>query len=448
MQLPLHEIPKYRTLLNAPRFLTNPIQLMEENIARFGDTYRFTMGKHPAIFTANPNFIQHILQKQHKRYVKSPPHFEKIARYLGYGLLTIDGSRWVRQRKLIQPGFSKKRIAKLTEIMHTVITDFLADFDKKIEKGPVDLYEEMQQLAFNLVARSIFNLDIDSQQLQTISERISYLQHYVIKEIRTPFLMPWLKLSGQHPKAIKLAAENDELIRQFIRKRRQSNQSYDDLLQMLIDARYEDNGEPMEEQQLLDEVKILFVAGHDTTGNALSWVWHLLAKHPDWLNQVQQEVQQQSQGAFLPYQAILKLQKTKQVIEETMRLYPPAWITDRMAIESDHFQGIDIPKGTMVITFFYGAHHHADYWKAPSHFRPERFDPTFKTATSKQAFFPFGAGPRLCIGHHFAMLEMSLVLARMAGRYTFKPVNSQVDPLALITLKPKSGIWMEVEKRQ
>lgn len=445
MQLPLHEIPKYRTLLNAPRFLSNPIQLMEENISNYGDTYRFQMGKHPAIFTANPAFIQHILQKQHKKYIKSPPHFEKIARYLGYGLLTIDGSRWVRQRKLIQPGFSKKRIAQLTEIMHTVITDFLADFDKKIKTGPVDLYEEMQQLAFNLVARSIFNLDIDKQQLQTISERISYLQHYVIKEIRTPFLMPWLKLSGQHTKALKLAAENDELIRTFIRERRQSNQQYDDLLQMLLDARYEDNGEPMSEQQLLDEVKILFVAGHDTTGNALSWVWHLLAKHPKWLTQVKEEVQQHSQDAFLPYQDIPKLQKTRQVIEETMRLYPPAWITDRMAIAPDHFQGVDIPKDTMVITFFYGAHHHEDHWQAPKHFRPERFDPNLKS--KKEAFFPFGAGPRLCIGHHFAMLEMSLVIARIAGKYTFKPIDKQVDQLALITLKPKSGVWMEVRKQ-
>lgn len=445
MQLPLYEIPKYRTLLNAPRFLTNPIQLMEENIARYGDTYRFTMGKHPAIFTANPAFIQHILQKQHKKYIKSPPHFEKIARFLGYGLLTIDGNRWLRQRKLIQPGFSKKRIAKLTDIMHTVITDFLVDFDKKVQLGPVDLYEEMQQLAFNLVARSIFNLDIDSHQLQAISERINYLQHYVIKEIRTPFLMPWLKLSGQHPKARKLAVENDELIRGFIRERRQSNQQYDDLLQMLLDARYEDNGEPMDEQQILDEVKILFVAGHDTTGNALSWVWHLLAKHPQWMANIQKEVAQQVKGSSPTYEDIPKLQKTRQVLEETMRLYPPAWITDRMAISADHFQGIDIPKDTMVITFFYGAHHHSDHWQAPKQFRPDRFDPNLKA--KKEAFFPFGAGPRLCIGHHFAMLEMSLVLARLAGKYTFKPINEEVDKLALITLKPKIGIWMKVKKK-
>ena len=446
MQLPLHEIPKYRTLLNAPRFLTDPIKLMEENIVRYGDTYRFQMGAHPAIFTANPAFIQHILQKQHKKYIKSPPHFDKIARYLGYGLLTIDGNRWVRQRKLIQPGFSKKRIANLTEIMNTVIRDFLMAFDQKIQLGPVDMYEEMQELAFNLVARSIFNLDIDPQELQAVSERISYLQRYVIKEIRTPFLMPWLKWSGQYAKALKLTAENDELIRKFIRDRRESDKAYDDLLQMLLDARYEDNAAPMDEQQLLDEIKILFVAGHDTTGNALSWVWHLLAKHPEWMTAIQTEISAQLSGPFPSYEEVPQLQKTRQVIEETMRMFPPAWITDRMAISEDHFQGIDIKKDTMLITFFYGAHHHPDYWQAPAQFRPERFEQEGRNTNSRTAFFPFGAGPRLCIGHHFAMLEMSLVLAHKVGKYSVKPVHDQVDKLALITLKPKTGVWMQVEK--
>lgn len=447
MQLPLYQIPRYQTLLNAPRFLKDPIRMMEENIQRYGDTYRFQMGAHPAIFTADPAFIQHVLQKQHKKYIKSPPHFERIARYLGYGLLTIDGQRWLRQRRLIQPGFNKKRIAQLTEIMHLVITDFFSSFDQKIQQGPVDLYEEMQTLAFNLVARSIFNLDINKEQLNQISERITYLQHYVIKEIRTPFMMPWLKWSGQYKKANKLASENDELIRTFIQERRASSKHYDDLLQMLLDARYEDTGEPMSDQQVLDEVKILFVAGHDTTANALSWTWHLLAQHPQWLQTIQTEVSTQTKGQLPTYEDIPKLSQTRQVIEEAMRLYPPAWITDRMAVEADHYQGVDIPKDTMLITFFYGAHRHPDFWKNPKVFQPNRFAPNHKNEGHKLAYMPFGAGPRLCIGNHFAMLEMTLVVARMAGRYTFIPQDTMIDPLALITLKPKTGVWMKVKKK-
>lgn len=446
MQLPLHQIPAYRTLLNAPRFLSDPIALMEDNLRRFGDTYSFTMGGHPAIFTANPGLVQHVLQKQHKKYIKSPPHFEKLARYLGYGLLTIDGQRWLRQRRMIQPGFSRKRIAGLTDIMHTVLDEFMEAFDEKIKSGPVDLYQEMQHLAFNLVARSIFNLDIDTQQLQLISDRISGLQNYVIKEIRTPFLMPWLKLSGQQRKAAQLAAETDQIILDFVDQRRSGGQQYDDLLQMLLEARYEDTGSPMSEQQLLDELKILFVAGHDTTGNALSWIWHLLAIHPEWEQQIVEEVKSVVGHNRPQYTDIPNLVLTKQVIQEAMRLYPPAWITDRLSIADDHYEGLDIPKGTMLITFIYGAHHHPEVWEAPYEFRPERFDPEQLTPSQSMAYMPFGAGPRLCIGHHFAMLEMTLVLVRMVGRYRWQPKEGTVEKLALVTLKPKSGVWMQVEK--
>ena len=443
----LQKIPRYKTLLNAPRFLSDPIRLMEENIQRYGDTYAFMMGKHPAIFTADPGLIQHVLQKQHKKYIKSPPHFEKLAKYLGYGLLTIDGDHWLRQRRLIQPGFSRKRIAGLTSIMNTVIDEFLVDLDHRIEAGPIDLYEEMQQLAFNLVARSIFNLHIDQDQLSQISAQIAYLQQYVIKEIRTPFLLPWLQLSGQKQAAERAASEADAIILQFIRERRQSTETYDDLLQMLLEARYEDTGAPMSEQQLLDEVKILFVAGHDTTGNALSWIWHLLAQHPEWTQQLRLEIDQVLGGKLPTYADIPNLSKTRQVIEEAMRLYPPAWITDRVAIADDHYQGLDIPEGTMLITFFYGAHHHPDYWSEPNRFRPERFAQAAGDNNRRLAYMPFGAGPRLCIGHHFAILEMTLVLVRMVGRYDWEPQYETMEKLALVTLKPKQEVRMQAKKK-
>lgn len=447
MKLPLHQIPAYQTLLNAPRFLKDPIALMEENMRRYGDTYAFKMGGHPAIFSANPGLIQHVLQKQHKKYIKSPPHFEKLARYLGYGLLTIDGQRWIRQRRLIQPGFSRKRIAGLTNIMHTVLDEFVEAFEDKIEKGKVDMYAEMQHLAFNLVARSIFNFQMNQEQLALVSHHISAIQSYVIKEIRTPFLMPWLKWSGQQQKAERLAAETDSLILDFITQRRTDEENYDDLLQMLLEARYEDTGEAMLEQQLLDELKILFVAGHDTTGNALSWIWNLLAKYPEWERKIVEEVQKVMGHNRPGYEDIPNLVVTRQVIEEAMRLYPPAWITDRVAVADDHYQGLDIPKGTMLITFFHGAHHHPEFWEAPELFRPERFASAQKSVKQNQAYMPFGAGPRLCIGHHFAMLEMTLVLARLAGRYQWKPLSADIKKLALVTLRPKGGVWMQVEKQ-
>lgn len=443
----LPKVPHYKKLLNAPRFLSDPIGLMEANIQQYGDTYAFRMGKHPAIFTADPGFMLHVLQKQHKKYIKSPPHFEKLAKYLGYGLLTIDGDHWLRQRRLIQPGFSRKRIAGLTPIMNTVIDEFLEALDQKIAVGPIDMYEEMQHLAFNLVARSIFHSHIDEEQLKRLRAQIAYIQSYVIKEIRTPFLMPWLKISGQVQRAKRAAAEAAEIILRFIRERQKSTKEYDDLLQMLLEARYEDTGEPMSEQQLLDEVKILFVAGHDTTGNALSWIWHLLTQHPAWTKQLESEANAVWGRRVPTYADLSNLPLTRQVIEEAMRLYPPAWITDRVAIADDQYRGLYIPKGTLLITFFYGAHHHPDYWSAPHLFRPERFANEQNQAAHKLAYMPFGAGPRLCIGYHFAMLEMRLVLTRMVGRYNWEALDNEVEKLALITLKPKQGIWMRGKKK-
>lgn len=447
MDRPIAEIPRWRTLRNAPKFLKDPIALMESNIKQYGSTYRFQLGNHPAIFTADPGFIQHVLQKQHRKYIKSPPHFEKLARYLGHGLLTIDGPYWLRQRRLIQPGFHRQRIASLATLMNQVIDDFIEDFDDQVDKEH-DLFDAMQELAFQIIARSIFNLQIDRASLNTISNSISEIQRYVIKEIRTPFLIPWLKVSGQQGKTRRLAAQNDEIILKLIRDRKLSGEPMDDLLQMLLDARYEDDGEAMSDQQLLDEVKILFVAGHDTSGNALSWTLYLLAKHPEWQKRLQTEVDKLLNGRLPEVTDLKTLEQTTQVIQESMRLFPPAWITDRMSISEDHYKGVDIEKGTLLITFLYGAHHHPGHWTDPESFRPDRFSPEQRDKINSAAYLPFGAGPRLCIGNSFAMMEMQLVLSRLLQRYTFRlSPNTQIEKLALVTLKPKYGVRLMVEKR-
>lgn len=222
-----------------------------------------------------------------------------------------------------------------------------------------------------------------------------------------------------------------------------------DLLQMLMDARYEDNGEAMSNQQLLDEVKILFVAGHDTSGNALSWTLYLLAKYPEWQKRLQKEVDEVLNGSVPGVMDLKALEQVTQVIQESMRLFPPAWITDRMSIAEDHYQGVDIEKGTLLITFLYGAHHHPDHWGDPESFRPERFSVGQRDQINSAAYLPFGAGPRLCIGNSFAMMEMQLVLSRLMQRYTFQLTpNTKIDKLALITLKPKHGVRLKVEKRE
>ncbi|MBK8878745.1 MAG: cytochrome P450 [Haliscomenobacter sp.] len=340
MQTPIQEIPRWKTLLNSLRFLKDPIPLLNENQSRYGQTYRFYLGGlYPALFTADPGLIQYVLQKNHRNYKKSPAHFEKLAHFLGKGLLTSDGPYWLRQRRLIQPGFHRARLEGLTSLMQEVIDERLRLLDARVEAGPVDIYREMLDLAFRIIARSIFSVDLPDDVLERLGLQITQLQEMVIRQIRQPFLEPWFRLSGAIRKHERIAADLDAIILRYIRERRADTAIYNDLLQMLLDAKYEDTGEGMTEQQLLDELKILFVAGHETSANALAWTWYLLAQHPEVADRARQEIETVLKGAPASFSALPQLNYTTQIIEESMRLYPPAWITDRMAVEDDAFQG-------------------------------------------------------------------------------------------------------------
>ncbi|MBK7476783.1 MAG: cytochrome P450 [Haliscomenobacter sp.] len=448
MQTPIQEIPRWKTLLNSLRFLKDPIPLLNENQSRYGQTYRFYLGGlYPALFTADPGLIQYVLQKNHRNYKKSPAHFEKLAHFLGRGLLTSDGAYWLRQRRLIQPGFHRARLEGLTSLMQEVIDERLRLLDARVEAGPVDIYREMLDLAFRIIARSIFSVDLPDDVLERLGLQITQLQEMVIRQIRQPFLEPWFRLSGEIRKHERIAADLDAIILRYIRERRADTAIYNDLLQMLLDAKYEDTGEGMTEQQLLDELKILFVAGHETSANALAWTWYLLAQHPEVADRARQEIETVLKGAPASFSALPQLNYTTQIIEESMRLYPPAWITDRMAVEDDAFQGVAIPKGTYIVTYFYGVHHAPEFWENPEQFQPERFDAQRVKKHTPGAYLPFGAGPRLCIGNHFAMMEMQLVLAAMLPRYRMAPTPGRsVSAEPLVTLRPKDGIWLNLEK--
>lgn len=450
MKDPIQHIPRWKTLLNSLRFLKDPIPLLNDNQSRYGKTYRFYLGGiFPALFTADPAFIHYVLQKNHRNYKKSPAHFEKLAHFLGRGLLTSDGAYWLRQRRLIQPGFHRARLEGLASLMQQVIDERLRLLDTRADGSPVDIYREMLDLAFRIIARSIFSIDLPDEELNRLSLQITQLQEMVIRLIRQPFLEPWFRLSGAIRKHERIAADLDAIILRYIRARRADTANYNDLLQMLLDARYEDTGEGMTERQLLDELKILFVAGHETSANALAWTWYLLAQHPEAADKARQEIETVSQGGLPSFRMLSQLPYTTQVIEESMRLYPPAWITDRMAVEDDTFQGIAIPKGTYIVTYFYGVHHSPEFWENPEEFRPERFGALSIKSHTPGAYLPFGAGPRLCIGNHFAMMEMQLVLAAMLPRYRIELAPGQhVSAEPLVTLRPKGGIWLHMQKME
>ena len=447
-QLP--QISRLQALLNSFRFSRDPIGTINDSMASRGDTYRgYIGGIYPCILTADPGFMQHVLQKNHRNYQKSPMHFDKLGHFLGQGLLTSDGEYWLRQRRLIQPGFHRDKLAALTRIMNEVIDDFLVDFDQQVKsKEEVDVFPPMLRLAFRIVAKSLFSTNIEEGSMGHLSDYITEIQEFIIKQIRQPYLEPWFKISGQLQHHERLAEEAGSIILNYIRQRRESGAREDDLMQMLLDSRYEDTGKGMTDKQLLDESMILFVAGHETSANALAWSLYLLSQHPDVVQKIRAEADRVLGDRQPDFQDLRQLEYLYQVIEESLRLYPPAWITDRLASGDDEYKGIQIRKGMILITYIYGAHHSPDSWEAPERFDPDRFHKENKGKRHPFAYMPFGGGPRLCIGNNFALMELQLALLKMVRNYDFELVpDQQIEMQALITLRPKNGIKLKVINR-
>jgi cytochrome P450 len=443
-------IPRWQSAVSSFKMAKNPLPFLNKFIREKGPTVQVYLGGlYKMILTTDPDFIQHILQKNNKNYRKSEVHFDKIQHFLGRGLLTSEGPYWLQQRRLIQPGFHKKRLEDLLGLMDKVAIEVLDELDEAIQIQPqVDMYEKMLEITFRIIANSIFGQDLGQEQLARLSDSITQLQEFIVRQIRQPYYNTWFKLSGKVKEHEVLRDEADAIIHHYIEERRKSKEQHSDLLQMLMEARYEDTGEGMTDQQLIDEVKILFVAGHDTSSNALAWTWYLLGLHPEALEKVRKEVDQIIGEEQPSFEKIMQLEYTQQVIEESMRLYPPAWTTNRVAAGDDEFKGIKIKKGTTFATYIYGVHHSPELWEDPEAFRPERFSKEEKKKHHPYAFIPFGGGPRLCIGNNFALMEMKLILARMVNRYEFNLAPGQeVRPLPLITLRPENGIRIEVRKR-
>ncbi len=266
------------------------------------------------------------------------------------------------------------------------------------------------------------------------------IQAFIIYPVRMPFLRKPLRWLGREGKYLAMATTIRQRLQERIDARR-AGEAQDDLLQMLLDSRYEDNGEPMADEQLIDEIMILFAAGHETSANALAWTIWLLLQHPEELAKVKAEIGAAKALGPLDLDGVKNLPYLTQVIEESMRLYPPAWITDRVALGPDVANGYPIDPETVVAIFIYGLHHNPRYWPEPERFWPERMSAAAKKDRHPYAFLPFGAGPRLCIGNHFAMLEMQLFLAQVLGDYTF----ALATPAAEVGVKPYITLHMDRE---
>jgi cytochrome P450 len=414
------------SLVRTYKQVKDPIGTMEESMARFNGTYTVNLGMMQLIPTQDPGLIEHVLKNNHRNYFKSPFQTDHLGRFLGKGLLTSNGDYWLKQRRLIQPGFHIEKIHALYAIMKDTVDSFLETFPT----GPkVDVYPHMYQLAFDIVINTLFNVDVPVDKRQQLSGFISEVQEFVIKDVRQPYKRWWFNLSGELKTNLKKSEGARDIIRFLIRQRKESGRKHNDLLDMLLDARYEDTGEPMAEDQVIDEILIVLIAGHETTANALSWTLYLLAHHPAELKRMQQAT------ATLSVNESVKNTELTHLIQESMRLYPPAWISDRVALADDVYGNFLIPKGAVILIFYYGMHRDAGLWNDPLAFRPARFKEDIDKG-KKKIYYPFGAGPRLCIGNNFAMAEMTIFIQSFLQRFDVKPTGIEPVIRPLVTLRP------------
>lgn len=422
------------------------LQFMTECNEKYGDIVRYRFGPVIIHYLRHPDAIQYVLQTNHRNYGRSV-YYDQMKLLLGEGLLTSDGDFWLRQRRLIQPAFHRKRLETLTSSMIREIETLLERWREKATQESFDMVEEMMHLALCIASRTLFHLEIEDKSA-LIGEALTWAQQAFSESVNNIISLPiWAPLPRfrKYRWAIRTL---DTIVKDIIQQRRADTQPHHDLLAMLLELRDEETGEAMSDNQVRDEVMTLLLAGHETTGNQLSWTWYLLSQHPEIAEQVHEEAVRVLGDRTPTTEDIYQLTYTKQVLQESMRLYPPAWAMDRKVLEDDEIQGYHVPKNSVVFFSTYTTHRHPEFWDEPEVFRPDRFSSEASNERPRYAYFPFGGGPRQCIGNHFAMMESTLAVAMIARDYRIhlKP-GHPIGLLPLITLRPRFGLHMSLESR-
>jgi cytochrome P450 len=428
--------------VDSPAMARNPVKVLSTYSERLGETFRFYIGGlKEAIVTTNPAVIQHVLKTNSENYQKSDIQVKRMGHFLGKGLLTTHGEAWRTQRRLIQKGFDRKQLDALASIMQESLADSLQEFDKQVRGGPVDIYPQLMKMTFAMVARSLFGARLKDEDIDVVSDTICTVQEFIVRQTLQPYLNPWFAASGELRRHEEMRARADGVLMAYIKERRNQPPRLD-LLQTLMDARYSD-GEGMTDELVLSESMQLLVAGHETSSNALSWLLYLLSSHPETLERMRQEFDAVLGDTPLSHGDVPKFEFSTRVILEGLRLYPPFWMIDRMAVADDRVGDIEIPRGSTIIAFVYGAHHAPKYWDDPESFDTGRFTKENDKARTPFTYLPFGGGPHGCIGGNYAMLQILMILSELLRKYDFELTPGQtIEARPMVILRPKHGIRM------
>jgi cytochrome P450 len=420
----------YQSLIGTWNYIKDPIHTLNRSMEIFSGTFYSGHGIGPrVIVTQNAAFINHVLKDNHRGYDKSLLATEKASKLMGNGILFTNGEFWLRQRRIIQPAFHREKLQGLNHIITTAIDDSLTNFPVG---EAVDICPAMHAMAFNVLIRSLFNIPLPAETVDEIMQLFEDIQQFLMDDA-TGVSRLFYFVTRQDKIAWKKSVRLRQIIRGIVGQRREKQEENSDLLGMLINSIYEDTGEHMSEDQIVDEILILIFAGHETTASTLSWLLYLLASSEPVLQKLTASLSDTSPDGVLANEYL------KATINEGMRLYPAAWMTERVALEDDELGEYYIPKGTIIISYLFGLHHDQRFWKEAWAFMPQRFIDDPGIARSKH-YYPFGAGPRMCVGNNFAMVEMSFFLFALFKQFQLQSTGLVPQMKARITLKPDKVI--------
>jgi cytochrome P450 len=450
--------PNIKTAAPGPRgqFLFGSIQDFQQDqlgfvlrMAReYGPVARYRLGSIILNQVNHPDGVQRILQENQHNYIKGS-YFDPIRQVGGDGLFASEGAHWLRQRRLMQPAFHRQRVAGFAEVMTGQTVHMLGRWEAAAQsRQPIDISHEFTDLTMRVIAETMFSTHLE-EDVRAVGDAITLLLEDMNFRFQVPFYPKFGFPTRRNLRAQKALKVIDAVIYRIIGERRRSSSQENDLLDMLMNARDEETGEVMSDKHLRDEVVTIFVAGHETTAVLLTWLLHILGREDEWENRLASECIQVLNGRLPGFADLGQLPNLRMAIDETLRLYPPAWITNRTAVKDDEICGYPIRAGEVVAVAPYVVHRLEEYWPDPECFDPSRFSPENSTGRPRFAYFPFGGGSHQCIGRDFALVEAQLIFATLVQLFRLRAVPERpvvIEPTA--TLRPKGGVWMRIQKRE
>ena len=426
---------------NFPLGRPDPLAVFTGWAREFGDIFYYRAGWIHVYFLNSPELIESVLVTNQQNFRKDRV-IQNSRWFLGQGLLTSEGGEWLRQRRLSQPAFHRERLALYARIINGCAEEMLDSWKDGENR---DVHQEMMQLTLRVVAKVLFSVDVKNESKEVAAALNLLMKHSSGARILLP---PWVRYLPL-PFLIRVrraVRQLDEVVYRIIRERRRSENDNGDLLSMLMSARDED-GSRMTDRQLRDEVMTFLLAGHETTALSLSWAWFLLSENPEAENKLHHELARVLDGKNPSFEDLPRLCYTEAVVKESVRLYPPAWSLARTAAEDFEIGGYLVPAGSNVVMSQWIMHRDPRFFPSPEQFDPGRWFEEHTQRLPRFAYFPFGGGPRYCVGASFAMMEATLLLAAIAQRFRLRMVpGHKVVPVPSITLRPKYGIKMSLHQ--